>query len=106
MSEFIQVTTTTGTRHDAERIASELVSRRLAGCVQIAGPIASTFRWQGKLEAAEEWMCTVKTSRAQLGAIQKLLDEIHPYEVPEMIATPIVDGGEAYLKWLGEQLDS
>src|SRR6476660_6650488 len=65
MSEYIQVTTTTGTRHDAEQIASELVSRRLAACVQITGPINSTFRWQGKVETAEEWMCTVKTTRAR-----------------------------------------
>ncbi len=100
----MQITTTTGTRHDAEQIAAELVSRRLAGCAQITGPIASTFRWRDKVETAEEWMCTVKTSLAQLGAIQKLLDEIHPYEVPELIATPIVDGSAAYLKWLGEQL--
>ena len=106
MSEFVQVTTTTGTRHDAEQIASELVSRRLAGCVQISGPLASTFRWQGKVETAEEWMCTAKTSRAQLEAIQELLDQIHPYEMPELIATAIVDGGEKYLKWLGEQLAS
>jgi periplasmic divalent cation tolerance protein len=106
MSEYVQITTTTGTRHDAEQIASELVSRRLAGCVQITGPIASTFWWQGKVETAEEWMCTVKTSRAQLGAIQSLFDEIHPYEVPEVIAMPIVDGSPAYLKWLREQLGS
>jgi periplasmic divalent cation tolerance protein len=106
MSEYVQITTTTGTRHDAEQIASELVSRRLAGCVQISGPIESTFRWQGKVETAEEWICTVKTSRAQLEAIQKLLDEIHPYEVPEVIATAIVDGSAAYLKWLGEQVGS
>jgi periplasmic divalent cation tolerance protein len=104
MNEYVQITTTTGTRHDAEQIAAELVSRRLAGCAQITGPIASTFRWQGKVETAEEWMCTVKTMRAQLDAIQKLLDEIHPYEVPEVIATPIVGGSEAYLKWLGEQV--
>jgi periplasmic divalent cation tolerance protein len=106
MSEFVQITTTTGTRHDAEQIASELMSRRLAGCVQISGPIVSTFRWQDKVETAEEWMCTVKTSRAQLAAIQQLFTEIHPYEVPEVIATPIVDGGKAYLRWLGEQLES
>ncbi|HEX5472608.1 MAG TPA: divalent-cation tolerance protein CutA [Lacipirellulaceae bacterium] len=105
MTEFIQVITTTGTRHDAERIASELVSRRLAGCVQVDGPISSTFRWQDKLEMAEEWTCTVKTSRSQFPAIQKLLDEIHPYEVPELIATPVTDGSEAYLKWLAEQLN-
>ena len=106
MGEYIQITTTTGSRHDAEQLASELVSRRLAGCVQITGPIASTFRWQGKVETAEEWVCTLKTNRAQLAAIQKLFEEIHPYEVPEVIATPIVDGSDGYLKWLGEQLGS
>lgn len=106
MSEFVQVTTTTGARHDAEVIAAELVSRRLAGCVQVSGPITSTYRWQGKVETAEEWMCIAKTSRAQVAAIQELLNEIHPYEMPELIATPIVEGSEAYLKWLGEQLES
>lgn len=104
MTEFLQITTTTGTRQDAERIATELVSRRLAGCVQISGPIASTFRWQGNIETAEEWMCVIKSGQQQLDGIRNLLAEIHPYEVPELIATPIVDGGEAYLKWLGEQL--
>src|SRR4029078_9631372 len=106
VSEYVQITTTTGTRNDAAQIASEVWSRRLAGCVQITGPIASTFRWQGKVETAEEWMCTVKTSGAQLGALQRVFETIHPYEVPEVIATPIVDGSEAYLKWLGKQLGS
>ena len=106
MSEFLQITTTTGTRLDAEQIAAELVSRRLAGCVQVSGPIASTYRWQGKTETSEEWMCTIKTGRAQFVAIEKLIDEIHPYEVPELIATPIVGGSDKYLAWLGEQLGS
>jgi periplasmic divalent cation tolerance protein len=104
MTDFIQITTTTGKRQDAEQIASELVSRRLAGCVQVSGPIVSTFRWQGKVETAEEWMCVIKTSRTQLTAIRTAFEEIHPYEVPELIATPSVDGSEAYLKWLAEQL--
>ena len=104
MSEFVQITTTTGTRQDAERIAVELVSRRLAACVQVSGPIQSTYRWQGKIETAEEWLCTAKTSREQLAAVEKLLKQLHPYEVPELIATPIVGGSEAYLKWLGEQV--
>lgn len=106
MSEYIQLTTTTGKRQDAEQLASELVSRRLAGCAQVSGPIVSTFRWQGKVETAEEWVCTAKTTIAQLDAIQRLFDEIHPYEVPELIATPIVDGSDAYLRWLGEQVGS
>jgi periplasmic divalent cation tolerance protein len=104
MLEFVQITTTAGTRHDAEQIAAELVSRRLAGCVQVSGPIQSTYHWQGKIETTEEWMCTAKTSRDQLSSIQNVLGEIHRYDVPELIATPIVGGSEKYLKWLEEQL--
>jgi periplasmic divalent cation tolerance protein len=74
--------------------------------VQISGPIVSTYRWQGKTETSEEWMCTAKTGRAQLAAIQQVIDEIHPYEVPELIATPIVGGSEKYLAWLKDQLGS
>lgn len=106
MTDFVQITTTTGNRQDAEQIAAELISRRLAGCVQVSGPITSTFRWQGKVETAEEWVCVIKTSRAQVAAVQAALAEIHPYEVPEVIATPIVAGSTAYLKWLEEQLGS
>jgi periplasmic divalent cation tolerance protein len=106
MSEYVQITTTTGKRQEAEQLASELVSRRLAGCAQVSGPIMSTFRWQGKVETAEEWVCAVKTTIVQLDAIQRLFDEIHPYDVPELIATPIVDGSDAYLRWLGEQVGS
>src|SRR5262245_58463747 len=104
MTEYVQVTTTTGTRHDADQIAAELVSRRLAACVQVTGPIASTFRWQGKIENAEEWMCIAKTIKNQLSGIQKLFDEIHPYDVPEVIVMPIVEGSADYLKWLDDQV--
>jgi periplasmic divalent cation tolerance protein len=104
MAEFIQVTTTTGARHDAERIATELVSRRLAACVQISGPVASTYRWKGAVETTEEWLCMIKTSRDQFTAVHEVVKQLHPYEVPELIATPIVEGSEAYLNWLGGQL--
>ena len=104
MTGFIQITTTTGKRHDAEQIASELISRRLAACVQLSGPIVSTFRWQGKVETAEEWVCTIKTASSKFDAVQQVFQQIHPYEVPEIVATPIVGGSEAYLQWLGDQL--
>lgn len=104
MTDFLQITTTTATRDDAERLANELVMRRLAGCVQVSGPIHSVYRWQGNVESAEEWVCTAKTDRRHVTAIQKLMDELHPYEVPELIATPIVAGSEPYLQWLAEQL--
>lgn len=104
MSDLLQITTTTGTREVAERIAVELVDLRLAACVQVSGPMTSIYRWQGKVENAEEWLCTAKTSREKLPAIQELLKRLHPYEVPELIATPIVDGSDAYLTWVVEEL--
>ncbi len=104
MSDILQVSTTTGTREIAERIAVELVDLRLAACVQVSGPITSTYRWQGQIENAEEWLCTAKTVCAQLPAIQEVLKRLHPYEVPELIATEIVGGSEPYLQWLVEQL--
>jgi periplasmic divalent cation tolerance protein len=105
MSQFVQIMTTTGTRDVAERIAMELVSRRLAACVQVSGPIESTFRWQGVVETAEEWVCTAKTTAAHLPAVEALVKDLHSYAVPELIATPIVGGSAAYFKWLKEQID-
>jgi periplasmic divalent cation tolerance protein len=104
MAEFVQITTTTGTRSDAERIAVELVSRRLAACVQLSGPIQSTYWWQGSVDTNEEWLCTAKTIGAKLAPIQALIKELHPYEMPELIATPIIGGSEAYLTWLASEL--
>jgi periplasmic divalent cation tolerance protein len=106
MTEFVQITTTTGQRQDADQIAAELISRRLAACVQVSGPVQSTFRWQGKTEKVDEWTCTIKTGRDQLAAIEALMAHIHPYEAPELIATPIVGGSEKYLAWLADQLRS
>jgi periplasmic divalent cation tolerance protein len=104
MTEFLHIATTTGTRDDAQRIATELVDRRLAACVQISGPIQSTYRWQDNVETADEWLCTVKTSRAHWPAVEKLVKEFHPYEVPELVATTISAGSDSYLEWLEEQL--
>lgn len=105
MGEFWQVTTTASTREVAERIAVELVDLRLAACAQVSGPITSTYRWQGQIENAEEWMCTAKTTSEHLAGIQEVLRRLHPYEVPELIATPIVGGSDAYLKWVQEQVE-
>lgn len=104
MAEFVQITTTTADRSDAERIAAQLVERRLAGCVQIVGPIQSLYRWKAAVESSEEWLAIVKTRHDQVAAIEKLLAQIHPYEVPELIVTPIVGGGASYLEWLGAQI--
>ncbi|MDP2952779.1 MAG: divalent-cation tolerance protein CutA [Chloroflexota bacterium] len=102
--EYIQVFTTTEKREDAERIARALVEKRLAGCVQIIGPIASTYRWKGAIETAEEWLCFIKSKKALYGELEKAIVEIHPYETPEIIALPIVAGSKGYLEWLGGEL--
>lgn len=104
LNDLCQVSTTAGTREVAERLAVELVDLRLAACTQVSGPLTSTYRWQGKIENAEEWLCTAKTSRRHLAAIQEVLKRLHPYELPELIATPIIDGSAAYLQWLADQL--
>lgn len=102
---MLVVTTTTGDRELAERIATELVDRRLAACVQVSGPIRSHYRWEGKAETADEWLLTAKTVEQHWPAIEALVDELHPYDTPELIATPITHASAAYEKWLREQTD-
>ncbi|MEN6450291.1 MAG: divalent-cation tolerance protein CutA [Thermoguttaceae bacterium] len=100
----LQVVTTIERREDAQRIARVLVESRLAACVQVLGPIASTYRWQGKVETAEEWQCSIKTRRDCYPAVEQAIRKLHPYEVPEIVALPIVAGGADYLAWLDEQV--
>ena len=105
MSRLLQVTTVAGHRDEAERIAAALVERRLAGCVQIVGPVRSVYRWQGAVEQAEEWLCLVKTTRGALAAVEAAVRELHSYECPEIIATPIEAASAAYQQWLANQVD-
>jgi periplasmic divalent cation tolerance protein len=104
MKDCIQVTTTTSTREEAERIAEALVEARLAACVQIVGPIASVYRWKGDVERATEWLCVVKTERRLYGEVEAATKRLHSYEMPEVLAVEIVDGSEAYLDWLHAEL--
>jgi len=102
MNEFVQVTTAVGRREEAERIALALVERGLAGCVQIVGPVRSVYRWQGAVEQGDEWLCLAKTTRAAYTDVEAAIREIHSYECPEIIATPIVLGSTAYLAWMSD----
>lgn len=105
LPEIVVVTTTTARKDEAETIAGELVTRRLAACVQIVGPIASVFHWQGKVEHSEEWMCQIKTRRDKYAELEAVLRQLHPYDVPEIIAVPAVLASESYAQWLSEELD-
>ena len=101
---FVQVSTTLAKREQAEALARRLVDARLAACVQIVGPIASVYRWKGQVSRDEETLLLIKTRRDLVGPVAALFREAHPYEVPELIATEIVEGAAAYLAWLAESL--
>jgi periplasmic divalent cation tolerance protein len=102
--EHIQVSTTTEKRKDAERIAQMLVQNRLAGCVQIVGPISSTYWWKGKMQTAEEWLCLIKSRKGLFKMLEKTVKEVHPYKTPEITLVRIVGGSKEYLQWLDREL--
>jgi periplasmic divalent cation tolerance protein len=104
MAEPIHVTTTTADRADAERIAAALVAKQLAACVQVSGPIESTYRWKAQIESSEEWVCTIKTTREAYSQVEQAIRAIHSYEEPEIIALPIALGSAGYLKWIRESV--
>ncbi|HOF05108.1 MAG TPA: divalent-cation tolerance protein CutA [Syntrophales bacterium] len=104
MTEFIQIVTTIDTEAGAGRIARSLVENSLAACVQVVGPITSTYRWEGKVETAREWQCLIKARAEAFPRIAALLREMHPYDTPEIVALPICDGSEAYLAWMDDVL--
>jgi len=88
----------------ARRVAEGLLKDRLAACVNIISGLKSFFWWKGKLEEADEVLLVVKTRLALVKDLVARVRELHPYEVPEVIALPIVEGSDDYLAWLGEEV--
>ncbi|HFQ90842.1 MAG TPA: divalent-cation tolerance protein CutA [Desulfobulbus sp.] len=103
MTEYIQVVTTVETREQAEKIAEEVLGSRLAACVQISR-CHSRYRWQGTLEQADEYLCCMKSRRDLFEGLQILIRGQHPYDVPEILAIPVVEGNKEYLAWLEKEL--
>jgi periplasmic divalent cation tolerance protein len=103
MEEFIQVTTAAGSRKEAEKIAEAIVAARLAACAQVIGPVSSVYWWEKRVEKAEEWLCLMKTRRDLFGALSDEIRKLHSYSVPEIIATPIIEGQPDYLRWLADE---
>jgi len=104
MANYVQVLTTAASEEEAGRIASLLVEKQLAACVQVVGPIVSCYRWQGRIEEGREWQCLVKTTRAAYEAVEASIREVHSYDEPEIIATPIAAGSAGYLAWIDENV--
>lgn len=99
-AEFMVVLVTVGSRGEGETIARKLVEEGLVACVNVVGPIRSIYLWKGQVSEDEEHLLIIKTRDQVLGAVEERVGELHSYEVPEVVALPIVGGSAAYLEWL------
>ncbi len=102
-TDAIQIVTATPSEAEAQRIAAALVEERLAACVQVVGPITSTYRWQGKVETGQEWLCIIKTRAALYPATEERIRALHSYTLPEILALAVVGGERGYLDWLHQE---
>lgn len=100
MSDHLRVETTIDSADGAATLAGSVVEARLAACAQVAGPITSTYRWEGSITSDQEWLVVMKTAADRLDDLVEHLVSTHPYDVPEIVATPVVGGNADYLDWL------
>ena len=101
-SDYVMVLTTLPADADVAAFARSLVDERLAACVNLLPVMESIYRWEGNIERESERQIVIKTSRERVLALWDRVRELHPYEVPEFLVIPIVDGNDAYLRWMGE----
>jgi periplasmic divalent cation tolerance protein len=99
------VITTVGTEEQANLIASELVARRHASCVNVVTGLRSVYRWQGKICRDTEFLLVVKTLESEYPAVQAAIQELHSYELPEILAFKVCRGEQNFLDWIGASLD-
>lgn len=104
MTDKIVVLSTCASAEEAEKIARGLIEIRVAACVNVLAGARSFYRWKGAIEDTGEWLLIIKTSRAQFDSLRAELERLHSYEVPEIVALPIVDGAPNYLNWLGAEV--
>ncbi len=100
----VVVLITTATEEEAHRIAGLLLEQRKAACVNIVPGVSSLFRWEGKLDSAQESLLIAKTRASLLPGLVETVKKAHSYRVPEIIALPIISGNEDYLKWLDSEV--
>ena len=106
MTDKIVVFSTCDSEEQAGRIARELVEQKLAACVNILPGARSVYRWKGQMQDSAEWLLIIKSRRDLMDRLRSAIGKIHTYEVPELLAVPVVDGSESYLAWLDRELDS
>ncbi len=106
MDSVLLVRVTTPDREVADRIAEQLVNRRLCASVHVCGPTDSSYWWNGALHHASEWTCEARTRRECLAVVRAAILELHPYEVPEILESEVRAGTGAYARWLEEYADA
>ncbi len=104
MTDKIVILTTCAEAVDAERMARALVDGHLAACVNVVPGVRSFYHWKGATQSGEEFLLIIKTSLDLFGALRAEMEKLHPYEVPELLALPVVAGAENYLSWLQSNL--
>lgn len=105
MDEVINIIITSNTTDLLDRIGTALLESRLISCIQVIGPIKSTYRWKGTIETAEEWLGIMKTRRGLYGRVQDEVQKLHPYETPQIEAFSPLDILPAYRRWLIEETE-
>lgn len=103
-SKYLQVFITVPDKATARKIAKILLENRLVACVQVLGPITSSYWWQNTIENAREYLCIAKTCRRHFPRLKDTVEELHPYETPEIIGVSIATGAPGYLTWLAHEL--
>ncbi len=103
--DYFIVLVTTSSNDEAERIAHELIERRLAACINIINGITSIYVWKGNVEKSTEALMIIKTRSDKLDELISNVRELHSYEVPEIVAIPIVKGFKEYIKWIDDVLE-
>jgi periplasmic divalent cation tolerance protein len=101
---FIVVILTTGSKEEAEKITRQLLDNKLIACGNIVGPIVSLFHWSGKIESSEEYLILMKSRADLFEKLTEMVKSLHSYEVPEIIAVPVVKGSSDYLEWVSKCL--
>jgi periplasmic divalent cation tolerance protein len=104
MPEHIQVFVTIDDESKAVEIAEDIINKKLAACVQITGPATSVYRWEGKVNKDKEWLLIFKTSGKLYDELEEEIKRQHTYEIPEILALPVIKGNMDYLNWLNMEL--
>jgi periplasmic divalent cation tolerance protein len=103
MTGIMNIITTGNDRNTLEYIGKKLVEMRFAACAQIVGPVKSIYWWKGKMEETEEWYCILKSTENLYKKIEETILKLHPYELPEIIATGIEDALPEYVQWVMDE---